>query len=276
MKTGGETAAYDLGIEGGGTKAVALTSTGDRQVFGPMNLRLVTDRQILAVLRHFRPRRAAICCAGARLETDRQRVRQLARQVWGDVPVFVGNDLDSGLAAAFGVDRPGILIISGTGSVVVGRNAAGKTARAGGWGHLLGDHASGYWIGLTGLRHAIRDYDRRGHFPARILRRLKLKSPEQLIDWVQHAGKDEVADLAGEFMEPGLMLQSASFLAQDCHAVAGKLGLERPHVVLTGGILKHHRKLAILVSNRVRTMLPGARVTVMRRDPAIGALRLAG
>jgi N-acetylmuramic acid 6-phosphate etherase len=265
-----------LGIEGGGTKTIALTSDGRRRTFGPLNLKLATNRQILAVLRQFKPPRAAICLAGCGTEADRRRVRELARRAWPKTPVFVGNDLDSGLAAAFGIGKPGILVISGTGSVVIGRNKKGEVARAGGWGHLLGDHASGYWIAMTGLRAAIRDYDRRGRMNPHILRRLCLNTPDQLVDWIQQAGKSEIASLASEFMEPGLLLQAASFLAQDCHALAGKLGLEKPHVALAGGVLKNHRKLAMLVSNRIRTMLPGAKVIVLRRDTAEGALLLAG
>jgi hypothetical protein len=103
-----------------------------------------------------------------------------------------------------------------------------------------------------------------------------LNSPDQLVDWIHQAGKDEIASLASEFMEPDLMDQAASYLAEDVYAVAGKLGLKQPHVVLAGGVLKHYRKLAILVGNRIRTMLPGATVTVLRRDTAEGALRLAG
>jgi N-acetylmuramic acid 6-phosphate etherase len=266
-----------LGIEGGGTKTVALLSTGQRRSFGPLNLKLVSDRQILAILRQFRPNRAAICLAGCRTEPDRQRLRQLAHRAWPKAEVFVGSDLDSGLAAAFG-NKPGILVISGTGSVVIGRNAAGQTARAGGWGHLLGDHGSGYWIAMTGLRAAVREYDRHGRVNPHLLRRLCLNSYDQLVEWVQRADKDEIAGLAGEFIDDdaGLMLQAASFLAQDCHAVAVKLGLEKPQVKLAGGVFKNHRKLAILVGNRVRTMLPSSAVTVLRRDTAEGALRLAG
>lgn len=275
-----------LGIEGGGTKTVAVLSNGTRRTFGPLNLKLSTDRQILAVLRSLNSQisnlkspitGAALCLAGCRTEADRKRLRALAKRAWPKVEVFVGNDLDSGLAAAFGRNGAGILVVSGTGSVVVGRNERGQIARAGGWGHLLGDHGSGYWIALTGLRHAIRDYDRRGRVNPRILRRLCLNSYDQLVDWIQQAGKDEVAALADEFIDDdaGLMLQAASFLAQDCHAVAGKLGLEKPHVALAGGVLKNHRKLAILVSNRIRTMLPGAKITVLRRDTAEGALLLA-
>jgi N-acetylmuramic acid 6-phosphate etherase len=266
------------GIEGGGTKTIALTSDGQRRTFGSLNFKLASDRQVLAILRQFKPTRAAICLAGCRTEPDRQRLRRLAKLAWPKAEVFIGNDLDSGLAAAFGLNKPGILVISGTGSVVIGRNATGQTARAGGWGHLLGDHGSGYWIAVAGLRATIREYDRRGRVNSRLLRRLCLNSYDQVVDWIQRASKGEIAALADEFIDDdaGLMLQAASFLAQDCHAVAGKLGLERPHIALAGGVLKNHRKLTTLVSNRIRTMLPGSKVALLRRDTAEGALRLAG
>lgn len=269
-----------LGLEGGGTKTTALLSTGQRFTFCPLNLQLVTDRQLRAVFRQFHPTRAAVCLAGCRTSADRQRIRALTNRTWPGVPVFVGNDLDSGHAAAFGPGGDGILVLSGTGSVIFGRNGD-HTARAGGWGHLLGDHGSGYWLALTGLRAAIREYDRRGRVNdrlRRLLRRLCLNTPDQLVAWIQHASKDEVAGLVSEVLDddPGLMLQGASFLAQDCHAVAGKLGLTAPRVVLAGGVLINRRKFAILVSNRIRSMLPGTKVAKLRRDTAEGALLLAG
>src|SRR6185503_8561930 len=103
-------------------------------------------------------------------------------------------------------------------------------------------------------------------------------SPEQLVDWIHQASKDEVAALAADVLDDdaGLMLQAASFLAQDCHAVALKLGLTKPAVALAGGVLQNRRKLTILVGNRIRTMLPGSIVKVLRRDTVEGALLLAG
>jgi N-acetylmuramic acid 6-phosphate etherase len=251
-----------------------------RYTFGPLNLKLVTDHQLRAVFRQFRPTRAAVCLAGCRTAADRQRVRAITNRVWPGIPVFIGNDLDSGHAAAFDPHGAGILVLSGTGSVIFGRNGD-RTARAGGWGHLLGDHGSGYWLALTGLRAAIREYDRRGHINnrlRRLLHRLCLNTPDQLVEWIQRASKDEVAGLVPEVLDddPGLMLQGASFLAQDCHAVAGKLDLKQPRIVLAGGVLLNRRKFSLLVANRIRSMLPGTKVTKLRRDTAEGALLLAG
>ena len=279
-----------LGIEGGGTHTVALLADRhgrilSRRESGPFNLKLLSDAEALQRLREIRrglatrPTSLALCLAGCRTDADRARARSLARRVWPGVDAYVGSDVDSALAAAFGPDGSGIVIVSGTGSCVAGRNGA-REARAGGWGHLLGDHGSGYWIALTGLRAAIRELDRHGRVSDRLrraLRRLGLNSPDELVGWIQNASKDAVAALASDVLEEdaGLMLQAASFLAQDCHAVAQKLRLEKPRVALSGGVLWHNRKLAILVRNRVRTMLPGAKVVSMRGEPAMGALKLA-
>ena len=290
---GGEPRADDcfLGVEGGGTRTVALLTDRRARILsrlesGPLNLKLSSDTTVLRRLREIkrglgsRPMSLALCLAGCRTATDHSRARALAERVWPGVPAYVGSDLDSALAAAFGPHGSGIVIISGTGSCVHGRNGS-RVARAGGWGHLLGDHGSGYWIAVTGLRAAIREYDRHGRVSQRLgraLRRLCLNSPDELVGWIQSAGKDAVAALAADMLEgdAGLMLQAASFLAQDCRAVAQKLGLEKPRVALSGGVLRHNRKLAILVGNRVRTMLPGAKIIRAPNESAIGALRLAG
>ncbi|MGO9244798.1 MAG: N-acetylmuramic acid 6-phosphate etherase [Verrucomicrobiia bacterium] len=290
---GGEPRTDDcfLGIEGGGTRTIALLADRRARILsrlesGSLNLNLSSDAAVLHRLREIkrglasRPTSLALCLAGCRTPTDQSRARALAEQVWPGVPAYVGSDTDSALAAAFGPHGSGIAIISGTGSCVYGRSGS-QVARAGGWGHLLGDHGSGYWIAVTGLRAAIREYDRHGRVSQRLgraLRRLCLNSPDELVGWIRSAGKDAVAALATDMLEgdAGLMLQAASFLAQDCHAVAQKLVLEKPRVALSGGVLRHNRKLAILVGNRVRTMLPGAKIIRAPNESAIGALRLAG
>ena len=58
--------------------------------------------------------------------------------------------------------KPGVVIISGTGSIAYGRNGEREAARAGGWGYVLGDEGSGYWIGRAALRAVLREADQRG------------------------------------------------------------------------------------------------------------------
>jgi N-acetylmuramic acid 6-phosphate etherase len=284
--------SFFLGIEGGGTRTVALLADErglirKRFELGPLNLKLASDTDILQRLREIksrvdvRPSSWSLCVAGCRTTADRARLRSLAERIWPRAPVRVGNDLDSGFAAAFGVDAAGILVISGTGSCVQGRSGK-QIAQAGGWGHVLGDHGSGYWVALTGLRAAVREYDRRSVMTPvlrHVLRRLCLNSPEELVDWIRGANKAEVAALASEFLDEDgsrLALQAASFLAMDCEAVARKLGLNDPSIALVGGLLTKHKRFRARVTHRLRMIFPRSRIFVPKRESATGALLLAG
>jgi|GEM_PF-115826 len=68
-------------------------------------------------------------------------------------------DEEIALDAAFTGGR-GILVIAGTGSNVIGRAPGGSLHSAGGWGPILGDEGSGYWIGLEAIRASLRAHDR--------------------------------------------------------------------------------------------------------------------
>ena len=94
-----------------------------------------------------------------------------------------------------------MLVLSGTGSCCYGTTGGGKTAKVGGWGHILGDKGSGYEIGLRALKAVVYYYDCEGKWSSlgqRILRALELNEPNELIGWVQSAGKTEIARLALE------------------------------------------------------------------------------
>lgn len=88
--------------------------------------------------------------AGAGRESERQELQaalELRHLAWRTV---VTTDAELARAAAFG-DAPGVLLIAGTGSIALGRNAAGRDRRVGGLGWRMGDQGSGHWIGLRAL-----------------------------------------------------------------------------------------------------------------------------
>lgn len=112
--------------------------------------------------------------------------------------VQVGTDSASAFHAAF-EGGPGLLVISGTGSIGWGRGETGEWARVGGWGSLLGDEGSGYRIGLEALRAATRGEDGRGEETAltrAISESLELESLAELVDWAGSATKGQIATLA--------------------------------------------------------------------------------
>jgi N-acetylglucosamine kinase-like BadF-type ATPase len=100
--------------------------------------------------------------------------------------VKVTGDAEPILAAA-SPDNSGIALICGTGSLAWGRNREGATARAGGWGYLMGDEGSAYAVALAGLQAAVRAADGRGP-PTALLeglqRELGAANPQQLVERV--------------------------------------------------------------------------------------------
>jgi glucosamine kinase len=81
-----------------------------------------------------------------------RRLQAFARRV------RVISDAQAAYSGAMG-DRPGILVLAGTGSIAIGRSENGRWARAGGLGPLLGDEGSAFWIGRQWLRAASRGED---------------------------------------------------------------------------------------------------------------------
>jgi len=103
-----------------------------------------------------RRRVAALVVASRGLWTPAER-RTLARALRGlAARVLVISDAQAALLGALG-RKPGVLLLSGTGSIVVGRNARGRWARAGGLGPALGDEGSGFWLGREWLRATVRN-----------------------------------------------------------------------------------------------------------------------
>src|SRR5438876_9738583 len=165
-----------LGIDAGGTKTVCLLADERGTILaegrGPgANLHAAGELEVEKVLhevmeeaigeRDIAP--AAICLgiAGVDRDDEARTVRAIMRRIGHKSRVLVVNDALIALVAG-AQDAPGIVIIAGTGSIVYGRNARGEAARAGGWGHMIGDEGSGYWIGKEALAAVMRAVDGRG------------------------------------------------------------------------------------------------------------------
>jgi N-acetylmuramic acid 6-phosphate etherase len=292
-----------LGIEGGGTRTVAVMADGRGKLVrrfeaGPGNARLLDDGQLLELFEGIAaafpaPDAVGIGMAGARAESDRRRMREAAGQVWRSIPCRATDDLETALAAADelkgGAKGVRVLVLSGTGSCCFGRDARGKTAKVGGWGHILGDAGSGYDIGLSALRGVVAQRDETGKWPGlgkRILRRLRLTEPDELIAWAQRASKTEVAGLAeevfkaaakGDELAAPLINLAKMILARDAVACTGKLMTRGTTVqfVLAGGILLRQTKFVAQLKAQLLEFWPGAVVTPLRREGAWGAVEMA-
>ncbi|KAB2669792.1 MAG: N-acetylmuramic acid 6-phosphate etherase [Verrucomicrobia bacterium] len=292
-----------LGIECGGTHTVAIASNGVpgneiRIDAGPCNLRLVSDSALEA---HFEsiarrlppPAAVGVGMAGVRDRADCRRVEAVLARVWPTVPCLVDHDLESALAAAESdaddALRARVIILSGTGSCCYGRGSGGRTAKVGGWGHQLGDRGSGYDIVHRALRAAAHHVDHTGRWPrfgALVLGRLLLNEPNDLIGWLQKAGKAEVAALAPLVFSAAaerdpvarrVAAESAALLADDAAACARRLGARGRGLafVLAGSVLLKQPGFAAAIARRLRKTFPGCRVQPLGRESVWGAVVMA-
>jgi N-acetylmuramic acid 6-phosphate etherase len=288
-----------LGVEGGGTKtAWALVETVanassaelcilDQGKLPPSNFRLTAPERLRAILAELPSQidRAGVFLAGCATEEDRRALREICLEIWPNAKVVTGSDRESGLAAALD-HSDGIVVNAGSGSSVTGRRGD-RIERAGGWGHILGDAGGGYFLSIQALRLILREHDLHRvelDFTARILHALSLNNFDELVRWVQTADKMEIAMLAPVVFETGaaggtrmmeIIEEGARVLCEYTEAVADRLHLLAPKVVLIGGLFYRDSIYTHAFRRRLKKNLPDARITTAERAPELGAAWLA-
>lgn len=285
------------GVDGGGSKtlAVIVDATGQERGWGAAGSANVTsrglDRSIVEVHNALvaaadmagctLPLQAAwIGLAGVDRVLDHTatlpRLQGLAHtvQLTNDAALVLG-----GLENA-----QGVALIAGTGSIALGRDALGVTARAGGWGYALGDEGSGYALGHAGLIAATRAADGRGPATSlldRILQAWQLQDPRHIIERVYpHADIGMVARLAplvlaaaqnGDTIAGDIVARGADELALVALTTGDKL--HYPDVLplaMAGGLLTHEPTYRGMVVERLARRRALGEVVVVPR-PAVAA-----
>lgn len=296
---------YVLGIDAGGTKTVCLLADDEGNIVGEArgsgaNLQAAGELEVEKVLhrvmeeaignREVVPSAICLGIAGVDRPDDSAIVSAIMRRIGYKARVVVVNDALIALEAG-APGQPGVVVISGTGSISYGRNMEGLAARAGGWGYVLGDEGSGYWIGRAALRAVLRQADRRG--PPTILTELLLKhfgvtAPPELIHHIYSrdlkptafgalASCVESAFSQGDAVAIGILRGAANELETFALSVARRLELVgHPFVfILAGGIFRAVPWLREELARRLPVAAPGSWVTLLDREPAVGAVALA-
>lgn len=161
-----------VGIDGGGSKT--LVATADRNgrvatlVRGRATSPLESSGWSTALAEQVRPfarDRGLLAVAAAlpaygEVEDVSATQRRVIADLFGAVPQRVLNDVDAAHIGAF-AGGPGILILSGTGSMAWARDEAGVSFRTGGWGEVVGDEGSAFWIGRRILEAVSQSIDGR-------------------------------------------------------------------------------------------------------------------
>ncbi|MCD4686091.1 MAG: hypothetical protein K8S97_09165 [Anaerolineae bacterium] len=296
-------AQYFMGIDGGGSTVRVAIITPEMQLCGEAhggtanpgvvgaNTAMHTIRTALhdaltaAQLTPAQIAAVGIGVAGAAAHHSADWLRDVVAGVTPDAHIIPSADFEIALVGALG-ERRGVLLLAGTGSLAYGANAAGHTALVGGWGYLLDDAGSGYWIGKQALNAVARARDGRSPDTAlveHILSHFGLHKPLDLVPWLYHtdtARTREVAALAplvltcadaGDAVAQQIIDHACDELALAAHTVIRRLELQSPGIAFAGGLLTTPNRL----STRVCAALDLPSIPEPRYPPVIGAALLA-
>lgn len=294
---------YFIGIDGGGSKTQfeLCDETGnilsqhtapgsDYKQSGEEAVCSILLQGIQAVLGEVSPDDIGGVCFGMPRfgeSADDARVAQCIVQALSPLPLFIENDVVIAWAGALAFE-PGVVILAGTGSMAVGRDAAGKVARSGGWLEFFSDEGSGYWLGRRTLELFSKQSDGRvprGRLHALIRERFELPNDFALIDkaepWLHVREKVaslqmllEAAALEGDASAAKLYEEAAGELALMVKAVCDTLGFSSGVTVChAGGLFK----VGELILAPLRRALSGYRAMLQspRLLPVDGAVLFA-
>ena len=296
---------FVLGIDAGGTKTVCLVADEQGRVLGSArgpgaNLASLGELEVEKVLHEVMEQAmlgqsgapAVICLgiAGVDRAEDAAIIRSIMRRIGNKAPVLVVNDALIALEAGAG-DGPGIVLIAGTGSICYGRNDRGNAARAGGWGYILADEGSGWWMGQRAIQAVMRQADGRGpatSLTSRVLAHFGVTDASMLVFEVYYhdprrrliAGLGPAVQASvdeGDAVAREIVADAAGELALAARSVAEKLemrGAQFP-LVLSGGAFRVVTSLLADLTSRVAEVVPRGQPRLLDVEPAMGAVRLA-
>ena len=300
---------YVLGIDGGGTHTRALIMDESGMICGtaqsgPSNY---DDIGIEAASRNIdkavilarnqaalspEPFDAAFLgLGGVASAADREILKGIANNLHLAKEPNIGVDHDLRIALSGGLSgRPGIVQIAGTGSSCYGRNAAGENWRSGGWGPLIADEGSGYWLGTKAMKAAASSYDGRTRptmLVSAVLAHLGLSNMDEIMYRVynQKMLRSEIALLgplvikaaqAGDETSLCIIKEGAEEMADCVLAVARRLNFEKGcELALTGGVFQAGEIVLSRLRMAVNQRIPQCKMIMAQLPPVIGACLLA-
>ena len=298
---------YFLGFDGGATKTTAaiVDSHGElliEKTGGPSNFQIIGIPQASGNVVDVA--RAALAetklefsdisgiflgLTGAGRKNDQKRMKEgfeeYLRNKGLPVPwIGVESDALAALEGAFPA-RAGMILISGTGSILLAKDDNGTVVRTGGWGRFVGDEGSGYAIGRAGLTAYVKAYDGRGKrtsLTELVNERLGIESPQSLVLKLYHEHFDiasvarivlEAADRDDE-VAVSIIDDAANELMSHIRAAVSITGTEIP-VAFMGSIVSHENLLVTELTELISREFPAIRIRHPEKSAAAGAALLA-
>ena len=295
-----------IGIDGGGTKT--LLQAADRSgtllcqtTDGPSNLCSGSEEDVRLHLKQLwekaiclaplAPQAVCLGTAGISAPNAAERLGGMLREITGCSNVRVLGDMEIPLEV-YSPNEDSMLLISGTGSICYARSHTGAQTRSGGFGHLLGDEGSGYWIASEALKIVCRQLDaavpKPGVLAKLLLSRIGASDCQGIIGFVYRTpfDKSRIAALApavleaaqqGDWQAKEILAHAAQNLFELTKNTWKKAGLSASdcRIFLNGGILFHFRPITEALMRLWRDYDPSVQLIRLHGTAADGALCLA-
>ena len=302
-----ETKQLWFGIDGGGTRSrIALVDDKLHMVAyaegASTNIYSVTSEQVgrnlqeiitqactMVGIRREELQGGCIGSAGLGRKKEIDWYRSIITSILGDsVPVALCTDGEILLCGGLG-SLEGFCLISGTGSLALGRSSDGQLIRAGGWGYRLGDEGSAWWIGHMAIVRSLRSMEGRD-IPTtlldHIIREFGLAGVEDLVEFIHHrstkAQEASIAPLVTSLAQNGdtLALRILHEAAEELVALIGSVIERMPPIVkkelvLAGGVFDHDRIVRNRFLEKFRLRYPLFTIIEPKGSALDGACRLA-
>ena len=252
---------FVAGIDGGGTHTRIEVRDMEnrflrREEFGPFNINSIGEDAFRQLLRDVfawcggMGECARLCIGAAGISNPRMGIiaeEELEAAGFRGSWKLCG---DQEIALRGAMDGPGLVVIAGTGSICFGKNAAGETARSGGYGHLIDDGGSGYALGRSVLSCAVRCADgriRNSGIYEDVCERLQ-GGVEKIVPFVYapETDKSAIAKFAPIALEQAaqgdeaareILRREAKELARLVAAVQQRLDMPKCRIALLGGLI---------------------------------------
>lgn len=299
---------YVLGVDGGGTKTIAMVADLRGNILGigtssASNYQTVGLEKAINAIKEasedaivsagITPTDLSVAClglAGAGRETDRSLLLPPILELGLARKVILEHDASIALAGAT-ICQPGVVVIAGTGAMAFGMNRSGERRRSGGWGNILGDEGSAYYIGRRALSAACRAYDGRGQttsLVSALMEHFKLNCFTEIVNKI-YGEKSAVQDIAGiaplvsrvarggDEVAINILKDAGEELALTANAVINGLGMEdeKFQVAVSGSVFNAGEILLIPFCNSVKSQARYAEIVRPRFEPVVGALFIA-
>ncbi len=298
-----------LGVDGGGTKSLGLIADPSGNILasregGASNINVVgvdaAVRNLYKVMTDCcgdvrcppeELRSVVFALAGAGDEGSRARIKDAVialfqKNAVKPPPITIETDARAAVEGAFD-GGPGVVVIAGTGSVVIGKTARGDILMCGGWGRFLGDEGSGYFLGREALRAVTLQTDKRGEATKLKQKLAKVHhiDSRQDITRAVYQEKFELSQLAPLVMEAAaendlvsqrIIQNAAHLLAEQARVIVMQMGILRKiGLVMLGGLIDHENVYSNTLHLKLLKLLPQVEVRQPSHSPAHGAVLIA-